>query len=135
MCRWWRVVARPSGGGGESIDRFRASPAFTADTRLGIKPTPHPETMGCATSNSMVPVENQVDNIWEHFDRVKMLGRGASGEVWLVKDKKNPKQMYALKKLDRHDPQNEGMFQHECSILKMLQHPNILRFISCYEVR
>ncbi len=91
--------------------------------------------MGCASSNSMVPVENQVDNIWDHFDRVKMLGRGASGEVWLVKEKKNAKKMYALKKLDRHDPQNESMFQHECSILKMLQHPNILGYVSCYEVR
>ena len=91
--------------------------------------------MGCASSNSMVPVENQVDNIWDHFDRVKMLGRGASGEVWLVKEKKNAKKTYALKKLDRHDPQNESMFQHECSILKMLQHPNILGYVSCYEVR
>lgn len=85
-------------------------------------------------SNPLVPSSNQVDDIWTVFDRVKMLGRGASGEVWLVRDKKS-RQMLALKKLDRADPQNLPMFEQECTILKMLQHPNILRFVDCYEVR
>lgn len=89
--------------------------------------------MGCIASKGLVKTSHQVDNIWDVFTRIKLLGRGASGEVWQVKDKKG--QMFALKKLDKADPQNESMFEHECNILERLDHPNILKFNDCYEVQ
>jgi serine/threonine protein kinase len=88
--------------------------------------------MGCVGSKGLVKSSNQVDDIWDVFTRIKLLGRGASGEVWLVKDKNGD--MHALKKLDRSDPQNQAMFEHECGILQKLDHPNILKFVDCYEV-
>jgi serine/threonine protein kinase len=90
--------------------------------------------MGCASSNSFVAPQNQVDDIWVHFDKKKMLGRGASGEVWLATEKKSNKK-FAVKFLDKADPANETMFEHEASMLRLLSHPNILAYHDCYEAR
>ncbi len=90
--------------------------------------------MGCASSGSFVPPENQVDDIWSVFKKDKLLGKGASGEVWSAKENKTGK-FYAVKLLIKSDPGNQAMFEQEATILKKLNHPNILGYYNCYEVR
>lgn len=88
--------------------------------------------MGCASSSNFVPPKNQIENIWDLYDRKKLLGKGASGEVWLATNKATGK-VYAMKKLDKMDPQNAQMFEQEVQILRRLNHPNIVQFVDCYE--
>jgi serine/threonine protein kinase len=90
--------------------------------------------MGCASSGSFVPPENQVDDIWTIFKKDKLLGKGASGEVWSAKENKTGKS-YAVKLLIKADQGNQAMFEQEATILKKLNHPNILGYFNCYEVR
>ena len=120
MSERWRIV------------RVDALLAHSLRLSTHLAPQVDSFAMGCIASKGVVKTSHQVDNIWDVFTRIKLLGRGASGEVWQVKDKKG--QMFALKKLDKADPQNESMFEHECNILERLDHPNILKFNDCYEV-
>ena len=63
----------------------------------------------------------------EHFEEIKMLGKGAFGEVWLVRHK-HDKQSYAIKKLILSEDQH--------SISKTLQEiKTLLKLQSIYVVQ
>ncbi len=57
----------------------------------------------------------------------KLLGEGAAGKVYLVKDKLRENEPLALKLLDVPEVQHLELLRHEFSILAKLRHPNIAR--------
>ena len=61
----------------------------------------------------------------------KSLGKGAFGEVFLTQ-KKGCKELYATKRLDRafsEKPENIKRLSNEITLLKKINHPNIVRLI------
>ncbi len=62
------------------------------------------------------------------YEKVKMLGEGSFGEVWLVKHKILNKE-YAMKIIDKTPYSNVNQIINEINILKTLDHPNILKIL------
>ena len=61
---------------------------------------------------------------------IKSIGKGNYGEVYLTQKKGRP-EYYATKKMERslcERPENLKRLQYEISILKVLNHPNIVKF-------
>lgn len=71
------------------------------------------------------------DNPETKYEKVGILGSGASCEVVSVKDKSG--KMYAMKVMDKKEQFNKVLFENEKRILKMLKHPNILEFVESFE--
>eukprot|EP00455_Lapot_gusevi_P028474 TRINITY_DN3040_c0_g3_i2.p1 TRINITY_DN3040_c0_g3~~TRINITY_DN3040_c0_g3_i2.p1 ORF type:complete len:488 (-),score=146.77 TRINITY_DN3040_c0_g3_i2:536-1999(-) len=88
--------------------------------------------MGCASSAPSVTGTTRVDNIFDEFRSVKLLGKGASSEVLLVQHHAS-KNLYAMKKMEKADPQSAEMFEQEVKVLQKLSHPNIVQFFNSYE--
>lgn len=65
------------------------------------------------------------------YEKIKILGKGAHGRVYLVRDKRNNKK-YALKLVNAEElnPAFIESLKKECSTLSKVDHPNALR---CYE--
>ena len=66
----------------------------------------------------------------EDLNLIKFLGKGAYGEVYLS-EKKNSNKLYATKKISREiadRPNFKKYLINEIEILKMLNHPNIVKF-------
>ena len=68
-----------------------------------------------------------------NFQFIKELGRGAFAEVHLVKDKNN--KLFAAKKLNEKNLNQKLKFylQNEINILKMFNHPNIIKLYSVFK--
>ena len=64
----------------------------------------------------------------EDLTLIKVLGKGAYGEVYLSK-KANSNKLFATKRIDkfRADTQLKKYFQYEINIMKGLNHENIIR--------
>ncbi|CAD8115032.1 unnamed protein product [Paramecium sonneborni] len=64
----------------------------------------------------------------DKYTRIKMIGKGNFGDVWLVEDNKGQK--FALKLIDLQfqsvDPTNE------VTLLKVLKHPNIIKYYNSF---
>lgn len=76
-----------------------------------------------------VEAEHVVDSIWKHFKEEKVLGRGASCSVSLVKRKqKDNDDKFAMKIMKKDDRWNPILFKQEYEILSALNHPSILRY-------
>ena len=58
----------------------------------------------------------------------KLIGKGKFGEVYLT-EKQNSKRLFATKKIDKAiaDNQMKRYFKYEINILRMLNHPNIVK--------
>ena len=67
------------------------------------------------------------------YKKVKCLGTGAFGEVWLVRHKDLNKE-FAMKIIHKktHKPSEEKEIQNEIKILKTLDHPKILKIIDFF---
>ena len=66
----------------------------------------------------------------ENLNLIKFLGKGAFGEVYLS-EKENSYKLYATKKISRQiadRPKFKKYLQNEINILRMLNHPNIVKF-------
>ena len=65
----------------------------------------------------------------ENLNLTKFLGKGAFGEVYLS-EKENSNKLYATKKISRQiadRPKFKKYLQNEINILRMLNHPNIVK--------
>ena len=65
------------------------------------------------------------------FKKLKVLGKGSYGKVYLVEDDKT-KDMYALKKIDK-DKDSYISFNTEVNLLKNIDHNNIIKLYDFYE--
>ena len=62
----------------------------------------------------------------------KSLGKGSFGEVFLTRKNNNSNEFYAAKRLDRaysEKPENMKRLTNEVKILKVLNHPNVVKLI------
>lgn len=68
--------------------------------------------------------------MWDRLQKIKKLGEGGMGQVWLVYDPTTGAQ-FAAKQLHPHlvRPKDIARFQREIENLKALRHPNIVRFV------
>ena len=78
--------------------------------------------------NNDVIVSDTHQNPETIYEKVKMLGEGSFGEVWLVKHKILNKE-YAMKIIDKTPYSNVNQIINEINILKTLDHPNILKIL------
>lgn len=75
------------------------------------------------------PQNSQAHN--SKYTFVKCLGEGASCQVHEVHDQNG--EPYALKILNKKQPNNEMLYLNEIEILKKIKHPNILCFVDSFE--
>ncbi|XP_071081984.1 serine/threonine-protein kinase Nek4-like [Haliotis cracherodii] len=72
----------------------------------------------------------------DEFDKMKVVGKGSYGEVWLVRHRKDRKQ-YVLKKmnLSRASKRERTSAEQEAKLLSKLKHPNIVSYKDSFETR
>ena len=63
------------------------------------------------------------DIIQGQYRVIDLLGHGAAGAVYLVKDERNPQKQFALKEVNRAIPENRRGFPFDAATLKRLNHP------------
>jgi non-specific serine/threonine protein kinase/serine/threonine-protein kinase len=68
-----------------------------------------------------------VESIANRYEVEKLLGKGATGKVYLVKDKLEKGEKLALKLLEAPGARHLELMRHEFSILTKQRHPNIAR--------
>ena len=79
--------------------------------------------------NNDIIISRSEGNIVDKYEKIKLLGEGSYGKVWLVKHKILQK-LFALKIIKRkHDIYFNIKVQKEIQILKKLDHPFILKII------
>ena len=78
--------------------------------------------------NNDVIVSDTKEDIEKVYQRVKKLGEGAFGEVWLVQHKILGKQ-FAMKIIEKSPHTNIELIRNEIKILKKLDHPYILKVL------
>ncbi|GFO07829.1 serine/threonine-protein kinase nek4-like [Plakobranchus ocellatus] len=68
------------------------------------------------------------------FERIKVIGKGSYGEVWLAKHKKDKKQ-YVLKKMNlgKASKRERKSAEQEAKLLSKLKHPNIVSYKDSFE--
>ncbi|XP_076448462.1 uncharacterized protein LOC143285126 [Babylonia areolata] len=68
------------------------------------------------------------------FDKIKVIGKGSYGEVWLAKHKKDKKQ-YVLKRinLQKASKRERSSAEQEARLLQKLKHPNIVSYKQSFE--
>jgi len=75
---------------------------------------------------------NQVDNPNEIYEDHVKVGEGATGEVYLARDRRS-KRRVALKKMQL-TKDNRKMLITEIEIMKSSKHPNLVEYIDCFNV-
>jgi serine/threonine protein kinase len=63
------------------------------------------------------------------FKKLRKLGSGGFGEVWMA-ERNHDKRQFAIKFLLVTDPESVARFQREVRCLSQLDHPNIVRVTS-----
>lgn len=86
--------------------------------------------LGGSGSSTVVPKENIVDNINSKFRFLRTLGEGASCEVQECKMLESNNKV-ALKRMTKNK-MNKALFEKEVSVLKQVEHENIIKYIDCY---
>ena len=83
--------------------------------------------------NNDVIITRNEQNLENLYSKKKLLGKGAFGEVWLVKNNELQKD-YAMKiiKKTSNSESEEREIMNEISILKTLDHPKILKILDFY---
>ena len=67
------------------------------------------------------------------YERIKFIGKGAFGDVWLVRDKVTKKEYAA--KIIRTDEENEEKIATEIKLLKNLKNPSVVEYIEDFKDR
>ena len=78
--------------------------------------------------NNDVIVSDTNENIEASYQKLKSLGKGSFGEVWLVQHKVLGKQ-FAMKIIEKNPYIDVDLIINEINILKKLDHPNILKVL------
>ena len=78
--------------------------------------------------NNDVIVSDTHQNLETDYQKIKMLGEGSYGEVWLVRHKILGKD-FAMKIIEKSPYSNSKQIINEINILKQLDHPNILKIL------
>ena len=78
--------------------------------------------------NNNVIVSEATHNLEDIYQKIKLLGEGAFGEVWLVRHKLTGKDL-ALKIIEKGPYSNSQQIENEIEILKKLDHPFILKIL------
>ena len=70
------------------------------------------------------------------YNRVRVIGKGSYGEVWLVKHRLDKKQ-YVLKKIDltSSSTKERESAEQEAKLLSTLKHPNIVAYKDSFETK
>lgn len=79
--------------------------------------------------NDLVNLVDNPNDIYE--DHIKV-GEGATGEVYLARDKRTKRRL-ALKKMQL-TKDNKKMLVTEIEIMKSSKHPNLVEYIDCFNV-
>lgn len=68
------------------------------------------------------------------FGILRLLGEGGFGKVYLIQDKKDPKQQYAMKLMDlsKMDQQELDLASQEIALLSSLDHKHVLAYVTCF---
>ncbi|XP_050413695.1 serine/threonine-protein kinase Nek4 isoform X2 [Patella vulgata] len=71
----------------------------------------------------------------DDFTRLKVIGKGSYGEVWLTTYKKDRRKQYVLKKmnLQRASKRERKSAEQEAKLLSKLKHPNIVSYKDSFE--
>ena len=78
--------------------------------------------------NNNVIVSESHSSIDANYEKIKQLGEGSFGEVWLVRHKLLGKE-FALKIIEKGPYSNTQQIDNEINILKKLDHPFILKIL------
>ena len=95
------------------------------------EPLPQPQLN---KRESMLQPENIIDCISNRFKYIKKLGKGASCNVLLCKERKSNK-LYALKELPKNKKLCAMQFDRECRLLSLFKNrksDHIMQFIDCF---
>ena len=84
--------------------------------------------------NNNVIVSETNHNLDEIYEKVRLLGEGGFGEVWLVRHKLTGKE-FALKIIEKGPYSNTIQIENEIAILKKLDHPFILKIIEFHSTK
>jgi protein-serine/threonine kinase len=68
------------------------------------------------------------------YTKIKNVGQGASGSVYLAKSK-NDNSTVAIKDMIISRQPRLDMIINEINVMKEVQHPNIVNFLDCYLVK
>ncbi len=79
------------------------------------------------------PVSPKANGL-DKFEKIRMIGKGGSAVVWLVKNRLSGKQ-FALKEIDlRHlSPQDRRGTETEIELMKVIQGPTIIKLIESFK--
>ena len=95
---------------------------------LGQIPTNNINTQNSLVLNNDVIVSDTNQDLEKVYEKIKKLGEGSFGDVWLVRHKITGKQS-AMKIIEKSPYSNEKQIINEIEILKKLDHPYILKIL------
>ncbi|KRX05171.1 Protein kinase-like domain [Pseudocohnilembus persalinus] len=82
--------------------------------------------------------KNENDNLIQNFDlkqyrKIKKIGEGESGEIYLIENKNNENERYALKQIQKINQPEKCQVYKEYQIAQKLKHPFLVKFITFIE--
>ncbi|KAL7548637.1 hypothetical protein ACHAWF_013304 [Thalassiosira exigua] len=90
------------------------------------------------TSNLPTPIRSRAwpRDVADDYERVRPLGRGAFGVVWLARAKRpeSEPQCAAVKRMGARTPEEREYASREIAILSEVRHPNVVRCLRSAEV-
>ena len=80
-------------------------------------------------------IKKRFESPYEHYEVIKQLGKGSFGVVYMVKNKASqiPRALKELSKALISNGVNSEEIANEINILRMLDHPNIIRIFEFFE--
>jgi len=135
-----------SSGGDDHRDEAVAPPVPSSEKKVekaptGINPqTPTkvsqtPTKVSQTTAAEEEPAESFLHGIRDHYDFTKELARGGYSVVYLGKSKKDGNQ-YAVRQIKKEaldDDEAVNALRREITILRSVDHPNVLKLFEVYE--